>query len=182
MDLKTAILTRRSIRKFSDYKVSDKEINTILEAARWAPSWANTQTWDFIVVRDKGLIEKITELYSPNNPARKCSLSASVLIVACSKLGISGCKEGIERTKFQEWFMFDMGMAVQNISLMAHGLGLGSVVVGSMGHGKCGELLKLPEGYDVICAIPVGKPAVEKKKGPPRKEPEEFIHLNYFGN
>ncbi|HPV42751.1 MAG TPA: nitroreductase family protein, partial [Spirochaetota bacterium] len=49
MELKEAILKRRSIRKFTDYQVTDAEIDELLEAARWAPSWANTQVWEFVV-------------------------------------------------------------------------------------------------------------------------------------
>ncbi len=71
MELQQAIVERRSIRRFTDYYVTDDEIKQILEAARMAPSWANVQPWEFIVVRDKTLIEKITQTYSPNNPARK---------------------------------------------------------------------------------------------------------------
>lgn len=51
MELREALMTRRSVRKFTDYNVTDEEINIILEAARWAPSWSNTQCWEFIVIR-----------------------------------------------------------------------------------------------------------------------------------
>ena len=50
MDVKTAIRERRSIRKFGPEKVPQKIIREILEEARWAPSWGNTQAWEFLVV------------------------------------------------------------------------------------------------------------------------------------
>ena len=59
MELQEAILKRRSIRKFTEEIVTDEELRQIFEAVRWSPSWANTQTWEFIVVRDKALIEKV---------------------------------------------------------------------------------------------------------------------------
>lgn len=182
MDLDQAIEERRSIRKFSDHFVTDQEINQLLEAARWAPSWRNSQVWEFIVVRDKELIEKITAAYREGNPARNCSLAASALIVACARTGVSGTTDGVERTKFTNWFMFDLGLAVQNLCLKAHALGLGTVVVGALGHDRCRELLDLPEGYEVVVALPLGKPALSGKEGPARKPVTEFAHRDRFGN
>jgi nitroreductase len=52
MDLFEAIKTRRSIRRYTPDPVDDNKVEAILEAGRWAPSWANTQCWRFIVVRD----------------------------------------------------------------------------------------------------------------------------------
>ncbi len=182
MELSQAILKRRSVRKFSDYVVTDQDLDAILEAARWAPSWANTQVWEFVVVRDKELIEKVTGTYADKNPATKGSLNASALIVACAKTGVSGCYGGKDVTKLSNWFMFDLGLAVQNLCLKAHEIGLGSVVVGLMDHTACAEVISLPHGYEVVCVIPVGKPATEAKSGPPRKDLKAFVHLNTFGN
>ena len=78
--------------------------------------------------------------------------------------------------------MFDVGMAVQNLCLKAHEIGLGTVVVGLMDHDKCKEILSLPDEYEVVVSIPIGKP-VEADKGPtPRKELKDFVHKNKFGN
>lgn len=181
MELQEAILGRRSIRKFTGYVVTSEEINELMEAARFAPSWANTQTWEFVIVRDKELIKSITETYSETNPARQCSFDCSVVIVGISKMKVSGCRSGEQRTIHHEWHMYDMGMAMQNISLRAHELGLGSVIVGSMDHKKCKELLKVPAGFEVICALPVGQPA-ESKNAPKRKEQKKFVYINKFGN
>ncbi len=182
MELTEAIQNRRSIRKFTDYYVTDREIKDLMEAARYAPSWANTQIWEFIVVRDRDLISAITETYSSTNPARKCSADSSALIVCCARRDVSGFKEGEQRTKFAEWFMFDLGLAVQNLCLRAFELGLGTVIVGSMNHDECAKLLKVPEGLEVVSVIPVGKPAVEKKAMPPRKELKSFVYLDNYGD
>ena len=180
MELQEAILKRRSVRKFTDYYVADDEILQILEAARWAPSWSNTQAWEFIVVRDKNLIEQITATYSETNPARKCSLAASALIIGCAKNGLAGCKEGEERTKFNNWFMYDLGSAVQNLCLKTHELGLGSVIVGLFEHDKCSRILELPDDYETVVSIPIGKALNLDKPGPQRKELKDFVHLNKF--
>lgn len=181
MELDEAIVGRRSVRKYADYVVSDQEIRSLIEAARWAPSWANTQVWEFIAVRDSGLIEKVVGTYAEKNPATKGSLSASVLIVVCAKTGVSGCYGGKNVTKLSNWYMFDLGIAVQNISLKAHAMGLGTVVVGLMDHEACRKLLSVPEGYEVVAVLPIGKPAAPPKSGPPRKELSGFLYRDRFG-
>jgi nitroreductase len=182
MELSEAILARRSVRKFTDHVVTDEELFAIMEAARWAPSWANTQVWEFIVVRDKGLIEQVTGTYVDMNPAIKCSLAASALIVACAKTGVSGCYGGQNMTKFTSWYMFDLGMAVQNLCLKAHELGLGTVIVGFLDHDACGELLNVPKDCEVVAVLPIGKPVAPPKSKPPRKNLKDFVYLNAFGN
>ena len=180
MELNDAILTRRSVRKFTDYYVTDEEINSILEAVKWAPSWSNTQCWEIIVIRDRELIEKVTETYSDTNPARKCSLSASALIAVAGKSDLPGFKDGTARTKFDSWFMFDLGIAVQNMSLKAHDMGLGTVIVGSLNHDRCAELLDIKKPYELAVILPVGKPVELKKEGPKKRDIAEFTHKNRF--
>ncbi len=175
-------MERKSVRKFSEYYVTDEEIKTILEAARWAPSWANTQAWEFIVVRDRDLIEQVTGTYSEGNPSTKCSLAASVLIIGCARTGASGYEKGEKATKFSDWFMFDLGMAVQNLCLKSYDLGLGTVVVGLLDHDKCKKILLVPDDYEVAISIPVGRPATVKKDHTPRKDLKNFVYENSFGN
>ena len=181
MELHDAIMTRRSVRKFTDYYVTDQEINKLLEAAQWAPSWSNTQCWEFIIIRDRETIKNVAGTYSETNPARKCTESASVLIAFCGRSDLPGFKDGIKKTKFDSWFMFDLGIAVQNILLTAHNIGLGSVVVGSMDQEKCATLLNVPSPYELIGILPVGKPVEFKKEGPRRREISEFSHREKFG-
>jgi nitroreductase len=182
MELREAIMKRRSVRKFTDYQVTDDEIKELLEAARWAPSWANTQVWEFVVVRDRGVIERIVNTFTPNNPGRKCCLAASVLIVGCAKTGISGGHKGTDETKFSEWFMFDLGLAAQNLCLRAHDLGLGTVIVGLLDHESLRKEVSLPDGHEAVVVIPVGKPVEPDKQGPPRKSIPDFVYLDTYGN
>ncbi len=181
MELHDALMTRRSVRKFTDYVVTDEEISELMHAAQWAPSWSNTQCWEFIIIRERELIQKVVAAFSETNPARKCSEAASVLIACCAKSDLPGYREGVKRTKFDSWYMFDMGIAVQNILLRAHDLGLGSVVVGSMDHAKCAELLNVKASYELVCVLPVGKPVELKKEGPKRRDVHEFMHREKFG-
>jgi nitroreductase len=180
MELQEAILKRRSVRKFTEDVVTDEALRQIFEVVRWSPSWANTQVWEFIVVRDKALIEMVTGTYVEKNPATKCSLAASALIVACAKTGISGCYGGEEVTAIHNWYMFDLGIAVQTLCLKAHELGLGTVVVGLIDHEACKKILTVPEGRKVVAVIPIGRPAVPPREGPARKLISEIVYLNTF--
>jgi nitroreductase len=181
MKLQEIIETRRSCRRFTEYRVTDEEVNSILEAAGWAPSWKNFQEWGFIVVRDKTVIEKIAKTYSQGNPAMKCSLGASVLIVVCVKTNTAGFQNGIQETIHRSWELFDAGLAVQNACLKIHELGLGTVIVGLFDHKACKEILSVPEGYETVVCLPVGKPEQGKKNSPSRKALKEFCYLDAFG-
>ncbi len=181
MELQEAILKRRSVRKFTDEPVSDDELKQIFETVRWSPSWANTQVWEFIVVRDKATIEAVTGTYTEKNPATKCSLAASALIVACAKTNISGCYDGKESTSLKNWYMFDLGVAVQTLCLKAHELGLGTVIVGLMNHEACKKILAVPEGREAVAVIPIGRPVLPLREGPPRKTLAEMVYKDKYG-
>jgi len=181
MELQEAIIKRRSVRKFTPDVVTDDELRQIFEAVRWSPSWANTQAWEFVVVRNKELIQRVTATYAEKNPARMCSLAASALIVVCAKTGLSGCFGGKNATKHANWFMFDLGIATQTLCLKAHELGLGTVIVGLIDHDACKKLIGLPENYEVAAVIPIGVPDVELKMNPSRKTLSEMVHLDAFG-
>jgi nitroreductase len=100
------------------------------------------------------------------------------LIVACAKTGISGCYGGKEVTAIQNWYMFDLGIAVQTLCLKAHELGLGTVVVGLMDHEACKKVLAVPDGHIVVAVIPIGRLAVPPREGPSRKSISEIVYLN----
>lgn len=180
MEAFECIVTRRSIRKFTEQPVSEETIKKLFEAVRWAPSWANTQCWEIVVLKEKGSKEKLAGMVSKNNPAVKGIMQAPVVFVVCCKKGVSGCKNGTTVTARGDWYMFDAGIACQNLCLAAHALGLGTVHVGYFAHDAVDELLGLPGDVKSVEIIPVGYPAQEGK-APPRKEPGQFCHLEKFG-
>src|SRR5207244_9194408 len=65
------IKKRRSVRVYKAGKVSDRQLETILEAARWAPSGANTQPWEFVVTRDRKKMKRVREIYADEWKQRK---------------------------------------------------------------------------------------------------------------
>jgi nitroreductase len=192
MELFEAIENRRSIRRYKPDPVDDKKIEAILEAGRWAPSWSNTQCWRFIVVRDpqvkSRLAETLLKFKLPDkeidNPAINMIKTAPVVIVVCAKLGTSGTAPGVGSgdyfTEKGDWYMFDTALAVQNMLLAAHALGLGTVVIGTFDAAKAEKALNVPEGYRVVTFFPVGMPDHEGK-APPRKELSEITFKDRWG-
>lgn len=181
MEVQEAIRGRRSVRKFSSEPVSDEELGAILEAARWAPSWANTQCWEIVVVRDGATKKALSELLVPErNPAKQAVAEAPVVLAVCGRKGVSGFYKGVPVTDKGDWLMFDVALAVQNMALMAHALGLGTVIVGALDHARAGELLGLPDDVELVVLMPIGRPAHEPK-APPRKPLSEFVHLERYG-
>ena len=180
MDVLEAIKTRRSIRKYKSDLVEEEKLRTVLEAARFAPSWANTQCWEFIVVKDPDVKKELAETLMPGNPATEAVKAAPVVIVACARLGVSGFKRGAVVTDKGDFFMFDTALALHNLSLAAHSLGLGTVHVGAFDAKKAAEILGVPDGVCVVELMPLGYP-LEVPKAPPRKELKDFLHFEKYG-
>jgi nitroreductase len=174
MDLMEAIKGRRSIRKYKPDPVSEEVIREVIEAVRWSPSWANTQCWEIILVKDPNVKSELANTLTPTNPARSSIVGAPLVVVLCGRKGISGFEKGEAATVKGDWLMFDTGIAMQNLCLAAYGLGLGTVVVGLFDHKKAEEILGLPQNVEVVAMTPLGYPAVQRS-APKRKEGSEFV-------
>lgn len=181
MEVLEAIKTRRSVRHYKDTPVSDEILNKVLEAARWAPSWANTQCTKYIVVKDTETKLKLSETVNKGNPATEALKNAPIVIVACAELNKSGYYKGQPVTDKGDWYMFDVGIAMENLALAAHALGLGTVHVGYIPDSKkIAEILDVPAGIVPVEMTPLGYPAGEVK-APPRKELSEIVFYERYG-
>ncbi len=178
-DLMEIIKGRRSVRKYEEKDVPEDVLNKILESVKWSPSWANTQCWEVVVIKDNTIKQKLQETIAPKNPATKAITGAPVLLALCAKLNSSGYYDKKVTTKFGDWFMFDLGLAAQSLCLMAHDLGLGTVIVGLFDHDKAKQAIKVPNGYELVAIIPTGYPA-KISSAPKRREIDDFIHNNTF--
>jgi nitroreductase len=179
MDLAEAIKGRRSIRKYKTDPVSEDALQKVMEAVRWAPSWANTQCWEVIVVKEAKVKSELATALSRGNPALSALTDAPVVLVLCGKKGVSGFYKGQAATVKGDWLMFDAGIAMQNLCLAAHSLGLGTVIIGSFDHKKAEEILGVPQNVEVVAMTPLGYPAVEGIT-PKRKEMSEFVFQNKY--
>jgi len=167
MDLFDAIITRRSIRKYSGEPVSREEIQTILRAAMYAPSANNQQPWHFLVIDDVEMMDQITRIH----PYASMLKEASFAILICGD-------ESLELSK--GYWAVDCAAATQNLLLAAHGIGLGAVWCGvhPREERKAGlkKLFNLPEHIQPFAVVSIGKPG-EEKPVPERFKPER-IHWN----
>ena len=179
MDLVTGIKERRSIRKFQERQVPHQLLTEVVEVARFAPSWKNTQIARYIVVEDR---EKIAKLATA-----ECTLgftynirtmaAAPALVLLTYVTGRSGYeKDGSFTTpKEDRWEMFDAGIAAQTFCLAAYEKGLGTVIMGIFDENKVGEVVEIPEGQKIAAIIATGFPADKQTACPPRKDPDDLI-------
>jgi nitroreductase len=175
------IRDRRSIRKYEEKEIPENVLNTVLETVRWSPSWANTQCWEIIVVRNAEVKARLQETIVAKNPATRAITGAPVVIALCGRTKSSGYYNDIVTTKFGDWFMYDLGLVTQTLCLTAHQQGLGTVIVGLLEHDKAAAVLDVPEGYELVTLIPMGYPA-KISKAPDRKGVQDFVHYDRFGN
>jgi len=178
-DFAEVLKERRSIRNYEDTPVAEDVLDQVLDAVKWSPSWANTQCWELIVVKDPGLKAKLQGAMPSTNPACKAIVGAPVLIALCGKLKSSGYYKDAATTKFDDWFMFDLGLATQTLCLAAQNAGLGTVITGMFNHNQAAEALNVPEGYELVSLIPMGYPA-RTGSAPKRREASEFTHQDTF--
>ena len=179
MDLIKGIKERRSVRKFQDKKISREVIEEIIETARFAPSWKNTQIVRYIVVDDK---EKIAEIASD-----KCTYGftyniktlagAAAIVILTYMEGVSGYeKDGSFSTqKGDGWQMFDAGIAAQTFCLAAYEKGIGTVIQGYFDEAEIKKVLEIPENQKIGAVIPMGYPLDGEIKAPPRKDASELV-------
>ena len=181
MELKQAITGRRSIRKYKTTPVTQEQVMTLLEAARQAPTWANTQCCSFVVVRDSEIKNKLAETLALRNPSTDAVKTAPVVIVACAEIGKSGFYKGVPTTdKGEYWYMFDVGLALQNLTLAAYELGLGTVHVGNLDAQKAAQVMGVPKGVALVELVPVGYPD-EQPAARPRKELAGMVFYEKYG-
>src|SRR4030042_6176089 len=151
MEISEAIMNRRSIRRMKSDPIDEETLGKVLEAARWAPSWKNTQCWRFVVVRDNSTRSEIADCMisgrSGENPSANAIKQAPVLIVACAELGKSGLNAGDFATDKGDWYMYDVALAMQILVLEAPSLGLGTVHLGLFDARKVAEILGVTKGF-----------------------------------
>jgi len=166
MHVSEAIRLKRAIRNFQDKPLSDEVIHVILNAGRRSQSSKNEQGWQFIVIRDKTILNALSE----------CGQWAGHLAGAAMAVAILTPDP---MAKFQT--MFDAGQAAAFMQLAAWELGVGSVPASIYEHEKAREILGIPPEWHLRIALSFGYPLEEEnlsstpKKGG-RRSLEEIVH------
>ena len=167
METYKTILTRRSIRKFTGAPIEINILERLLNAGMYAPSARNTQSWHFILITDKEIMNKIPEVH----PHAKMCYEAAAVIVVCGDLDIEPSAE---------YNAINCSAATENILLAAHELGIGSVWLGVYPRPDRVEgatkLLDLPSNIVPVSMIALGYPGEAKEM--PDRFLKERIHYN----
>lgn len=143
---------RYSCRKFLDKPVPPEFLESILEAARWAPSGGNVQPWRFHLVHDPAVRKALTlAAYG-----QAFVLEAPAILVVCALPEKSARRYG-ERGR-SLYCLQDTAAAAQNILLEATRLGLGSCWVGAFQESMASQALNLDSGERPVAIIPLGYP------------------------
>ena len=179
-DITDLIQSRRTVRAFQDKAIPEDVMNEILEAARWTPSWANTQCWELIIVTNPKVKAALQSTVPDRNPSYEAIVKAPVLLAVCAMKEKSGYYLGEAPTPYGDWMLFDLGLLTQNIALAAHAQGLGSVVVGLFNQAEAARRLKLPEEAALVTLMPLGYPEGDLPEAPPRREIGDFTHQDGF--
>ncbi|MHB1135375.1 MAG: nitroreductase family protein [Coriobacteriia bacterium] len=153
MDAIEAILTRRSIRGYTEEPVAESDLEAILHAAMSAPSAGNQQSWRFVVTTDRERLAKWAE----TTPYGSILLKAPLAIAVCADT---------RDLRHPVMWQQDCSAAAQNALLAIHALGLGAVWLGFWPKMERVEPLRsvlgLPEGVEPLCVLAVGHPAEAK--------------------
>ena len=181
MEFYEVVRKRQSVRRYTSDPIPDASLRRILEAFQRAPSWANRQPWELVLVSDPAMKQRLQSTVPTSNPAHLALVDAPLVVCIIGILGLSGWYKGHAVTgRGDSWFMFDAGIATEHLVLAAAAEGLGTVHVGLFDYEKAGKLLGLPDDRTVVELIPLGYADHEPKRVD-RKPLEAFVFTNAYG-
>ena len=159
-------MNRTSIRTYQDRDVEGDKIDILMKAAMAAPTGKNTQPWEFVVVKDREILDQMAE----GLPYAKMLTTTRQAIVVCG-----------DSIKSHYWYL-DCSTAAQNILIAAQSLGLGAVWTAAYPYedrmSVIKEAIKLPDHILPLCVIPFGYP--EAPQAPKKKYKASKVHWDRF--
>lgn len=183
-EINHVIVNRWSPRSFTNEKISDNDLFSLFEAARWAPSSSNSQPWRFIYAkRDSKNWNDLFNLLVDFNKQWCADASALVVIVSRKNFEHNGQPSITHQ--------FDTGAAWENLALQAVSQGLITHAMAGFDYEKARKDLAVPADYDVVAMIAIGKRGPKEKLSPElqareipntRKPLSEIVMEGKFGN
>lgn len=183
MDVNEAINKRRAYRSLGSVEITENLVENLARSAQIAPSCFNNQPWRFVFVYKPKALKDMRAALSPGN---EWANSASLIIAVFSK------KEDDCIIRDREYHQFDCGLAVGFLILRATELELVAHPIAGFSPKKTRDILGIPDEYQVMTLIVVGKQAetispslsekqvVWEKSRPGRKPLKEFVYLNQY--
>ena len=170
MDAYDAIVTRRSVRNFTDEKLGDEAVDKILEAAMLAPSAVNKQPWSFVVIDDRAILDDVPTVH----PHAAFAKEAPIAILVCGERNAAHLPPYMDQ---------DCSAATENILLAAHALGYGGVWCGVYPDETRVEgfrrLCRIPADVTPFALVVIGRPA-KPSVGKVDRFDREKIHRNVW--
>lgn len=170
MDFLELAEKRYSVRKMTDDKVKQEDLDKILEAARLAPTAKNKQRQRLLVINTDEGIEKIKK-------CTKCDFGASTIIV----ISYEKNKEDDESEESKTYGLIDSGIVVTHMCLEATNLGLGTTIVGLFDKEKTKKEFNIPSKYQPVLLLPIGyvgrKPSILHGM---RNKVEKFVKYDNY--
>ena len=186
--IEETLLNRTSVRRYEYDKIPSETLDFIYRAIANTPTSYNGQQFSVIAIDDQSIKE---ELYAITN--QKQIKTCATLLVFCAdyhKIDILAQKKRIDNPHFENTLdgvmvgIIDATLAMQNAVVAAQAAGLGSCCVGyarTANPEKIAEILKLPEGTFVVCALTLGIPR-ESPDVKPKQPLSLVIHHNHYRN
>ena len=145
------IAARRTIRKFVQRVVPREVLLRCVDAARLSPSGANRQPLKYIIVNDRELTKEVFSTlrwagYLPGYQLGENEMPRAYIVILLDK-------------SISENLGHDAGIAAMSISMVAYDAGLGSCILGAINREKLKEILKVPDGLDIVLVVALGYPA-----------------------
>lgn len=166
METIEAIMTRRSIRTWTNEPVTAKERRTIMEAAMNAPSAADARPWHFVTMDDPEIIKQFTELGGTEMLAE-----STFMVMVCGD---------VSKEIYPGFWPQDCSCAAQNMQLAAHDIGIGCVWIAIYPLDErvqvCRKILGIPEAITPFALLAMGVP--NEVLPPEKRYDEERIHAN----
>jgi nitroreductase len=163
------ILSRRSVRAYTDQAVSDALVTALLRAAMAAPSAGNQRPWQFVVVRDRTVLEALAAA----NPYGGMAREAPLAVIVC---GDPSSKD------HAEFWVQDCSAATENLLLAAHAVGLGAVWCGTFPLEermvRVRAAVGLPESIVPFAVVPIGYPA--ERPAPVDRYDADRVHFDHW--
>lgn len=194
-ELLEVIERRRSVRVYRTGRITDAQLELILEAARFAPSGANSQPWEIVVTKDKRKMKKVRGIYSAEWKQRKLEDpvnykglkkdyvgDVSALMLVCGDARTKGVylttRQPADREKL---FQANIANAVEHMMLVAASMGFGTVWVSVREEvePELRELFQVPEALRLLWVVPVGR-AAHWPKAKPRRKVDDFVHWESY--
>ena len=176
MELQELVLSRRSIRHYQEgVTISENEIIEMIDCAKQAPSWKNSQTARYYAAITKESIAKIMEEGLPEFNANNSRNAAALIVTTFEKKRAGFNREGVADNELgDEWGAYDLGLQNSILLLKAKEMGYDTLVMGIRDGEALRRILSIPDSQEVVAVIAVGK-RVDTPEAPKRKPTEDIV-------